>query len=35
MNENQLRRNKMLCAAINHITMCHICAIGYLDSNFD
>ena len=33
--ENWLWRNEMLCAADNddHI-MCHICAKGFLDSNF-
>ena len=28
-------RNKMWCAADNHNYLCHICAKGLLDSNFD
>ena len=33
--ENRLSRNKMWCAADDHNSMCHICAKGFLDSNFN
>ena len=33
--ENHLSRNKMLYVADNHNYMCHICAIEFLDSNFN
>ena len=35
LTENRLSRNKMWCAADNHNYMCHICAKGILDSNFN
>ena len=34
LTENQLCRNEMWRAAHNHNYMCHICANGFLDSNF-
>ena len=33
--ENRLSRNEMWCAADNHNYMCHICAKGLLDANFE
>ena len=33
--ETRLGRNKMWCAEDNHSYMCHICAKGFLDSNFN
>ena len=35
LSETWLGRNKMWCAADNQNTMCHICAKGHLDSNFN
>ena len=35
LTENRLSRNEMWCAADNHNFMCHICAKGILDSNFN
>ena len=35
LTENLPSRNEMLCAADNHNNMCHICAKGFLDSNFN
>ena len=35
LTENRLSRNEMRCAADNHNFMCHICAKGFLNSNFN
>ena len=35
LTENQLSRNEIWYAEDNHIYMCHICAKGILDSNFN
>ena len=35
LTENWLSRNEMWCVADNHNYMCHICAKGFLDSNFN
>ena len=35
LTENQLNRNEMWCAVVNHNHMGHICAKGFLDSNFN
>ena len=32
---NRLRRNEMVCAADSNNYMCHICAKGFLNSNFN
>ena len=33
--ENRLSRNELWCAVVNYNYMCHICAEGFLDSNFN
>ena len=35
LTENWLSRNEILCAAGNHNYMSHMCAKGFLDSNFN
>ena len=35
VTENRLGRNEIWCAADNHNYMWHICAKGFLDSNFN
>ena len=35
LTENRLSRNEMLCVADNHNNMCHLCAKGFLDLNFN
>ena len=35
LTENRLRRNKIWYVEDNHNHMCHICAKGFLDSNFN
>ena len=35
LTENRFSRNEMWCAMVNHNHMSHICAKGYLDSNFN
>ena len=35
LTENQLGRNKIWCAEDHHSYMCHICAKGFLDVNFN
>ena len=35
LTENPLSGNKMWCVANNHNYMCHVCAKGFSDSNFD
>ena len=35
LTENRLSRNEMWCATDIHNNMCHICAKGFLVSNFD
>ena len=32
--ENWLNKNEMWCALDNYNYMCHMCASGFLDSNF-
>ena len=34
-NENQLGRNEIWHVEDNYSYMCHVCARGFLDSNFD
>ena len=34
LTENCLSTNEMWCAVNNHNHMCHVCAQGFLDSNF-
>ena len=35
LTENLQSRNEMWCAADNHNYVCHICAKGIIDSNFN
>ena len=35
LTENRLGRNEIWYAEDNHSYMCHICAKGFLDSNFN
>ena len=35
LTKNRLSRNEMWCAADNHNHICHMCAKGFLDLNFN
>ena len=35
LTENWLSGNEMWCLADNHNYMCHVCAEGFLDSNYN